>query len=677
MPFSAPVWVPVLAAWVGTLLASAQESAAPPPADPPPVASAPTRPAREFRVNDKVLAQEKSGRWSPATVKRIGRHHYYVSYDGWPDSWDEWVADARVRRRDTDTPQPQAWKPPPGHRAKPIPPEPMPTATSPAAEASAAVEDTPLPAGDPLVLTIETPATSNYVPDAAPAAAPRPPLNLALRGGSRGPFDAASALLTSGQWAAVVWTDGAPGDNPYAPVVERVDLAAGQALGLVTMPPGTKVLAIAPDGKRVAGTRDGWGMHTPTELRVVELTGQRRLMRFRAFQSAQSDVWDGIDEVRFAGSDLVIARSRGGSIAAFDVSGELPRALWKTDHPAGAAAFDVSAGGRYVAVMVGPALLVVEAATGAVVARDPGVGAWLTAAAGALRFSPAGERLAVVAGGWVHVSRLAGEAGTAISIYAPAAGADGTFPVGFVGEGQFLSPGGVLIDLDAGVPLWSYVLTGGVRNSILTAARGLLWTRHQDGPRESTTRLHSLALPDAGAAGASKSLASRQDLWSVQPGMAVAIDIELGPWSEHADTVREGLIRAARDAGLVPRTPEAAPNRAELRLVATLEPGDSRQVPYQLIGRGTETIGVQERRWRVRLERDGQMLWEQAGIDGAPAMITVREGQSVEQAVATARTAPPQLFSRVRVPGKLVGPTYARGLGTTDLTAPTPPRRTP
>lgn len=54
------------------------------------------RVSSNFRVGDRVEVKWK-GRWYPARIQRVNGDNYYIRYDGYDSSWDEWVGPDRVR----------------------------------------------------------------------------------------------------------------------------------------------------------------------------------------------------------------------------------------------------------------------------------------------------------------------------------------------------------------------------------------------------------------------------------------------------------------------------------------------------------------------------------------------------------------------------------------------------
>lgn len=61
------------------------------------------------KVNDKIQI-EHNGTWYDGTVLKVNaeKGEYFVSYDGWSESWNEWVGKERIRfsekRSSTESP---------------------------------------------------------------------------------------------------------------------------------------------------------------------------------------------------------------------------------------------------------------------------------------------------------------------------------------------------------------------------------------------------------------------------------------------------------------------------------------------------------------------------------------------------------------------------------------------
>ncbi len=62
--------------------------------------------ANAQKANEKVQV-EHNGTWYPATILKINTDDgtYYIKYDGWDDSWNEWVTKDRLKDFSTDAPK--------------------------------------------------------------------------------------------------------------------------------------------------------------------------------------------------------------------------------------------------------------------------------------------------------------------------------------------------------------------------------------------------------------------------------------------------------------------------------------------------------------------------------------------------------------------------------------------
>ncbi len=54
--------------------------------------------ASSLSVGDTVQVQWK-GKWYPSTIKQVKDGKYYIHYKGWGNNWDEWVGLDRIRTK--------------------------------------------------------------------------------------------------------------------------------------------------------------------------------------------------------------------------------------------------------------------------------------------------------------------------------------------------------------------------------------------------------------------------------------------------------------------------------------------------------------------------------------------------------------------------------------------------
>lgn len=92
-----PWGLSVAAILAASLPALAQPSTA--PSKPPAKKDAQGGAARLLAVGEKVRVSS-SGGWYDATVLELGSGNYKIHYEGWANTWDEWVSPERIRRAD-------------------------------------------------------------------------------------------------------------------------------------------------------------------------------------------------------------------------------------------------------------------------------------------------------------------------------------------------------------------------------------------------------------------------------------------------------------------------------------------------------------------------------------------------------------------------------------------------
>lgn len=80
-----------------------------PPTPPKPVVVIPVAPIEAYALGQTVEVQSTGG-WYKSTIRKKDGNRYLIHYEGWADSWDEWVTTDRIRLLASDLP---AAPPPP------------------------------------------------------------------------------------------------------------------------------------------------------------------------------------------------------------------------------------------------------------------------------------------------------------------------------------------------------------------------------------------------------------------------------------------------------------------------------------------------------------------------------------------------------------------------------------
>jgi len=322
----------------------------------------------------------------------------------------------------------------------------------------------------------------------------------------------------------------------------------------------------------------------------------------------------------FVDDDHVLCVSFPNLMTLWNVPGR--KAVYKLD-TGGTGEPAMSPGGRYVAVPMADAVIVLEALSGETAARLPGA----PAGTATLAFSPDGRRLAAASSQQIVVWDL--EAGTQTHDFALGAPSwAGTLE--WVEPGQLLLGGTDLIDLERRVALWRYGAAGQPAQAVRQGTKGTEVVRAATSPDRSVRALVPLRLPHDGARKMAASLDPAAIL-ALGPGSAVSLDVRVQGTPAEQEAVRADLKARLAAAGLVAR------DGAPLVLQASTETGGTEEISYRTFGslnRDGEKVSVTQQISRLRIYEGQRLLWESSATTGAPGFLQTKEGQSIQEALA-------------------------------------------
>jgi hypothetical protein len=216
---------------------------------------------------------------------------------------------------------------------------------------------------------------------------------------------------------------------------------------------------------------------------------------------------------------------------------------------------------------------------------------------------------------------------------------------------------GFLVDVAKRVVVWEYDLPTGKPDAVAEMIGGKYWV--VSGGGASGYQLSSLSVPDPAAKAKGDSLRAEQIL-AVKPGAAVSIKINLpGATAEEVQKVTKVLIDEAKAAGLV-LTPNA-PITIECSIAdAGEETASYRRFgapPFGPIGpfgpfgrRKEDEVTVEKKMSVLSIKENGKELWVASGHYGAPFHITIKEGQTVQEAANEQKGNPVQFFLGAKLP---------------------------
>lgn len=453
----------------------------------------------------------------------------------------------------------------------------------------------------------------------------------------------------------------APPARPSQTSLVFVDLVTGKAQAPVAMPPRTKVVDVDRTGEFVLTVADTTVV--PGELGPIPPA--LGVWRVAGGSVKPVRVWNPQDPgnvhtvaptvAEFIDADHVLCLAFPNKLSVWNVPEA--RAIHSLDVAHGTEPV-VSPGGKYLAAAVGDAIGVFDALTGQTVGSLPVP----PGAAGKLSFRPDGGQLAMLSARRLVVWDLqAGAIYRDIAFSTPLAAGS----VDWLYGGYVLCGGTSLVDLERRVVIWKYLpdATGAAPGG-WGEFGGQFWYALQAAGAQRRT-LVTVSLPHEDVARVSAGLDPEQ-LLAVRPGTALSLDIRVQGDAAEQQKVQQGLTARLEAAGLT-----VAPGAA-LVLQATTETGESREMSYRAFGRPrgeAEKVTVTDQISRLKILEQGKPIWEEVVTGGSPMFLEIKQGQSLQEALAPYQKPNLDCFSRVDLPSFVARSPEAGAYGFSVLTA--------
>lgn len=479
---------------------------------------------------------------------------------------------------------------------------------------------------------------------------------ISLQGSSGKFFDHPEALLLSpaSGIGAVYHFNAPPGNAEHQYRVERFDLKTGKSLNVSTLPLELELLDLSSDGRLLLARTGAFGPGHGARLDVWQIDGDKAahvitFLPFTARTGGEKVVW-----AKFVGPDHILARSFDGELSCYAL--KTATQLWSAKP--GLANTDVlSATGKYVAASTGKSIAILEPISGKVLGGIDLNGC----PAQSLAFKPDGKAIAAAGQDEVAVWDLS--KGAIISD-SWAVGAPGQHVEW--GQGNYvLLDHAHLVSLDKQLAVWTYEGVGPAMHGQL----GQVWNGRMYYTSDAASPgaphrpvVASVALPDERVA--AKIVVSGEPKLALKPGSSVSLDVQV-PASIRRQVI-DSLTSKLKDNGVT------IANDAPVSMTVKEEPGETREISYRRIGfrafGQTDKVRVKEVKRLITISIDGQApAWQRGGTMMPPMFLSLKEGQSIDQAVNDAMKPSPLFYQSVRIP-KLI-PEQPDGFGVTPLSA--------
>ena len=228
----------------------------------------------------------------------------------------------------------------------------------------------------------------------------------------------------------------------------------------------------------------------------------------------------------------------------------------------------------------------------------------------------------------------------------------------WVADGYVLVAGENLIDLERRTVLWQYQHDGaGTPFKTSGELGGAFWYGLTSRDR-SAMGLFRTNLPHSEATRVASSLKA-DDLLAVKPGAKLSLRLNMQGTPEEQQRVRQALTSQLQELGM------SVVEGSRLILEASTEKGKSREIKYERFGRSgqSESATVTEQISRLRFIENDRTLWDASSISGAPHLLNLKNGQSLQDALAPYQQPNLEFFSVTKLPQHVARPNEKGAFG--------------
>ncbi|MCL2622364.1 MAG: SHD1 domain-containing protein [Planctomycetaceae bacterium] len=386
---------------------------------------------------------------------------------------------------------------------------------------------------------------------------------------------------------------------------------------------------LSPDGSKAMFVQSPWGIgiHTGQKGKILLFNTSNQLEPFtilnpidhqgRLRNQEKADV----EQATWVSDEHILVLYASGADRSLVLANiNTGKALWRLKPDLGGGrSLTLSPSGKYFLVKAGKAMLLIDTISGKTVGSLADVNEYETAK---YSFSPDGRRIASCAGGMIRIwDATTGQPEE--TFFIEGAGGYSTFT--WIGD-RHLMVGNQLIETALQVPVWEYL--GFINNGDYFG--GQFW--HLMGSNDAKT-LVGVKIPQQKVLDRFSGVQNDANLFAVQPGMAVALEIDPSV-SKDQDEIRRSIEKKIQDNGLT-----LADNAPVTFLLKVTEEGEktvtytTSRFPFaapSLFNRGGGTdVQYRQDKYEFLIQQDGKTLWNRLHVAGAPRCFSGRDCEYV------------------------------------------------
>jgi hypothetical protein len=235
----------------------------------------------------------------------------------------------------------------------------------------------------------------------------------------------------------------------------------------------------------------------------------------------------------------------------------------------------------------------------------------------------------------------------------------------WLGKDYLLVGGQNLIDLERRVVLWEYRSNSGIQGRQGAQIGDNYWYLMSANDRSSRA-LFPAKLPHAAALQMAQKL-KPDDVLAIKPGVSIAIQWSVQGDQKEVNDAYQSIVKQLQDIGMT------YAEKSRLVLQVSTVAGETKEIQYRgfggFLGRGSETARVTEHISKIQFVEDNNVIWLAEAHSGAPHFLSLKEGQTLQQALAPYQKPNVKFFTQVNLPKYVARPHPSGAYGHSELTA--------
>ncbi|WP_425619263.1 PQQ-binding-like beta-propeller repeat protein [Anatilimnocola sp. NA78] len=433
------------------------------------------------------------------------------------------------------------------------------------------------------------------------------------------------------------------------------------------IPPGEVVVDYHPSSKRLL-TRNSDKDTREEFFTLWHASPVEKEMKPLVKWAAEESIGSRNGWARIIDGKIVLQRSGKQAYAAWDT--ENKRLAYRVNQESFFGADCIISGGRkYLILPEDERVRILDAVSGNTISTLPAA-----ASVASVALSDDGAKLAVLERYSLRVWELTDPEAPERRFAAEAIGTPFSTTMSWVGNDRLLAQsrqGGdlVLYSLTRGLALWTYELDRqaqpehGATRTHEIIDQHLIYAASFEQGRSSGLAVGAVKLPGP-KVDEVDAATDPESLLLIKPGAQIKLVVQCGEYDSQVRTAVETEIQ---------RNGWTISESATTVMTASMKQGESQQVRYRMGGFGGQPVSEQSATLRpfisdLRLTVGDTEAWSSGTRTGAPGMVNLREGQTLQGEVDRWQKPNPGFFTTVDVPDKIMDPAKRNGLGKTLVT---------